>query len=449
MEIDLHKLHKPPAKKLAYHHAYHQSLVYKIFNASKSRGIINNLDQSLDLIQRTHRISRGLPQIVYLVGWQYAGHDSKYPAWHECNEGLRRRGDASARDSILWLMREARQYNTTVSVHVNMDDAYMNSPLWDEYVAAGLIQKTETGELQKGGIWGGEQCYLISKTREWRTGHARKRLDALLRLLPIQEAGTLHIDVFSPRADPTGGITLEDDVQTMKEILLYLHSKGVDVTKEWFDHELAGYVPMAYHFQLDEVSRLRYPPEIACGGGDAWNKNHNRGHIRTPEWMTPEDGCLCEEAWGRSIDGDYDADNFDKIAQEFFLKTVPWLFLNRRQAQEYRHTRETFEVEFSDEVRSQVRFKENHLRITHHGHLLVDGKDLCVPAEWRERELLAYSHDGGTKTWKMPVSWKKVDKLRVETLLPVKQARTWKVPVAKGFFSLKLPAKHAVVISPA
>jgi hypothetical protein len=435
-------------KKLTYHHPYHQTLVYKIFNASKGKGVETDLDQSLELIRRMHRLNRGLSQIVYLTGWQYGGHDSKYPAWHECNEALRRPGDASARESILWLMHEARKYNASVSVHVNMDDAYMNSPLWDEYVAAGLIQKTESGELQKGDIWGGDQCYLISKTAEWRSGHAKKRLDALLQLLPIQEAGTLHIDVFSPRADPVGGITLEDDIQTMKEIISYLHSKGVDVTKEWFDHEFAGYIPMVYHFQLDELSRLKYPPELICGGGDAWNKNHNRGHIRTPEWMTPEDGCLCEEAWGRSVDSDLTLATFDKFAQDFFLKTVPWLFLNRRRAQEYRHSRETFSVEFSDEVKSRVRFADNHLQITHQDRVLMDGKDVCVPAEWRDREMLAYSRDGSSKTWPLPKDWSEVRSLKIESLLPLEPVCSWEIAVSKGSFSLDLAAGQAVVISP-
>ena len=53
----------------------------------------------------------GIPKIVYLVGWQYNGHDSKYPAWFEVNERLKRPEDKTALESLKWLMKEA----TTVS----------------------------------------------------------------------------------------------------------------------------------------------------------------------------------------------------------------------------------------------------------------------------------------------------------------------------------------------
>ena len=76
-------------------------------------------------------MSLGMPKIVYLVGWQYLGHDSKYPAWDSVNESLKRECDKTAKDSLLWLMEEGFKYNTTVSLHINIQDAYRDSPLWD------------------------------------------------------------------------------------------------------------------------------------------------------------------------------------------------------------------------------------------------------------------------------------------------------------------------------
>ena len=62
-------------------------------------------------------------------------------------------------------MREACRYNTTVSLHINMNDAYENSPLWHDYEEMGVI----TG---KGGIWDGEQSYLISHVSAFLVSHA-------------------------------------------------------------------------------------------------------------------------------------------------------------------------------------------------------------------------------------------------------------------------------------
>jgi hypothetical protein len=120
-----------------FNHQYHQSLVYKVMNACKPDHVYQTFEQTLDIIRRTHHLTRGVKQIVYLTGWQYDGHDSKYPAWFEVNPRLARPGEAPL-DSLLWLVREAREkYNTVVSVHINMCDAYDNSPLWQDYVQAG------------------------------------------------------------------------------------------------------------------------------------------------------------------------------------------------------------------------------------------------------------------------------------------------------------------------
>jgi len=35
----------------------------------------------LDRIRVIDALTRGIPKIMYLVGWQFQGHDSKYPSW--------------------------------------------------------------------------------------------------------------------------------------------------------------------------------------------------------------------------------------------------------------------------------------------------------------------------------------------------------------------------------
>src|SRR5262245_62172397 len=67
-------------------HKYDQSIVMKIFLAQRidegrSCRVYLTFEQALEVIERLDRITCGAPKIVYLVGWQYNGHDSKYPAW--------------------------------------------------------------------------------------------------------------------------------------------------------------------------------------------------------------------------------------------------------------------------------------------------------------------------------------------------------------------------------
>src|ERR1041385_3776265 len=103
-------------------HKYDQSLVMKIFlpertDEGKGCKVYLTFEQALEVIERLDRITCGAPKIVYLVGWQFNGHDSKYPAWGEVNQRLKRAQDPTALESLKWLMHEGRKHHTTVSLH--------------------------------------------------------------------------------------------------------------------------------------------------------------------------------------------------------------------------------------------------------------------------------------------------------------------------------------------
>lgn len=396
----------------AYSHRYHQSLVYKLFLADKlGTDVRITFAQALDIIRELAEFTHGMPQIAYLVGWQFDGHDSKYPAWSEVNERLKRPEDATALDSLRWLMREARQYNTTVSIHINMCDAYENSPLWDEYVSKDLLIRNEDGSLKKGALWGGEQSYLVCKKREWESGLAHRRIDALLEMLPLAEAGTVHIDVFAPRLDPFHGVSLADDTAVLIQILAYWRSHGIDVTKEWFHHELAGLVPMVIHLNLDEASRLKYAPGVICGGGPQWNRRNYRFY-EAINWGAmfgaPEAGCLHEEAWGISVDVDiFYLKDVPRFRSELCRYTIPWLYLNLGRPVTHVHTAERYEVIFDTGVRSYIE-DGRHVIEDADGRRLKQGDDYCLPAVWLRDRWVAYSRTGGRRDWVLPADWGKV-----------------------------------------
>jgi hypothetical protein len=434
-----------------YRHQYHQTLTYKIFHAWKSKPEqFVSFAQALELIRLVHDVTGGIAQIVYLVGWQYDGHDSRYPSWGEVNPRLKRPEDADAAESLRWLMREAKVYNATVSLHINMCDAYPDSPLWDEYMQRDLLNRNADGTLMLGGIWDGAQSYLVSKTREWRSGFAQRRIDALVAMLPLTDAGTVHIDVFRPCPSPYHGVSFDDEVAAMLEILHYWHSLGIDVTQEWFHHEFAGLVPMVYHLNLDEAGRLRYPPDVICGGGSAWNKRH--WVIREDEhvWMSPELGCLYEEAWGHSMAFDLATpEQVPDFADMFFTRTLPWTYLNRQTILRHEHTRESYDVQFTDDVRTTVRTADRHFRITRGDEVLMEDGDVCLPAPWLGQACLAYSRTGGQRTWPLPADWQGVQRVDIRRLLPMDTARMTTAAVCDGAITLNLQPGEAVCVQPA
>lgn len=133
-----------------FYHKYHQTLVLKIFciHPKDHQGTPTvTFEETLEIIRKTDRLTRGIPKIMYLQGYQEGGFDQLFPAWLPVDPRLKRTEDETALDGLRWLIREARQYNTIVSLHIDMIQAYTNSPLWDKYVERDVVGRDENGEI--------------------------------------------------------------------------------------------------------------------------------------------------------------------------------------------------------------------------------------------------------------------------------------------------------------
>lgn len=382
---------------------YHQSLVYFIMMATRGGdGRMDNLyltfEQTLDVIRKVSHLTCGMPQIVYVIGWHHEGHDSKYPDWSEVNPHLKRPCDATAVDSLRWLIREARRYSATVSLHVNMFDAYTDSPLWDEYVAKDIIAKDKDGKVIPGKAWGGMVSYQISYTQEWKLGLAQRRIDGLLAMIPeLVESKTIQIDAFLgarplAREEPISpylGYTREQEVATQRKIYRYFRDRGIDVTSEWVNgfrnDRFVGLQPWAWHGG-SAITDL--PAELYCTN-------------------------VMEEA--REFRGDPAASEYAAYPAQFFLKVLPWHY-------------------------------KNNPRGTGDPAAMVDGANICMPALWcEEPTLLAYSKEGyGSKTWTLPADWRGVKRVALARLSWDGAQPAGEIPVMDGQITLSLGAGQAV-----
>jgi hypothetical protein len=373
-------------------------------------------EQALDVIQRLDRITCGAPKIVYLVGWQYNGHDSKYPAWAEVNHLLKRAKDATALESLKWLMHEGRKHHTIVSLHINALDAYEDSPLWQEYVDKKIIARGKSGALLKGIVWSGLQSYPLSYAKEWETGCAKRRIDSLLKMLPeLKEAHTIHIDAFHtyppmPPAPPGErdegfkgispflGYGPERECAAQRKTLRYFRDYGLDVTSE---HSAGGRLepfiglqPMAWIY---EPPAPDIPPRLYCG---------------SPMRAEAEIGT--------------DTTKLPGLLEQFCLKAAPEIWANSSRETHGDHPPESAE----------------QLRV-------IQGDDCCVPLLWKkEPTLLAYSRTGyASKIWNLAADWKRVKTARLAnvTVESIREAGT--AEIKDGALTLALEAGQAVMIT--
>lgn len=401
-------------------HDYTQTFVTKLFMAqSLSDGKYKRRDngkqkvyitceKAVEIIKGMNNITLGMPKIVYLVGWQYNGHDSKYPAFFQGNKGVMRAQDNDPLESLRWVMKEGKKYNTSVSVHINMIDAYEDSPLWETYVANNIISRDETGAL-RGGEWG----YPISYAQEWKLGFTQKRIDKLLSVLPIQEAGTIHIDAYHSevpqpvkKADGKWGIemqspispylnfTRQDEIKAQRNIMKYFDSKGVDVTTEGVPQKellgiFDGYQTMGWWFKGQDIY-LNYHQKQMCGGYDPYSGEWGRlfGTNLNAELVFIEERPLAE--------------SFEDYKGKFCTMSTIFNFLNRFERLYKLEGKDYYAVQFSDNVKSEV--NKGKYTIRKDGVLLVEDEDVMIPAMWTEaKSMIAYSKDGyKNRTWKLP-----------------------------------------------
>jgi hypothetical protein len=419
-----------PEPARPFRHAYHQTLTMKMFMADNKGGVFRTFGQALQTIRKVDNLTRGIPKIFYLVGWQYDGHDTGYPAWDVVNPRLKRPQDRTALQSLRWLIREARKYDTTVSFHINMLDASTQSPLWETYLDADVIARNEDGSLREY-VWG----HPISYTREWNAGLTRRRIDALFEMVDMARIGTVHVDAFhqyipgygTDQISPYHDVTTDQEIATQKKILRYWRDRGVDVTSEFAysyrKDPLLGLQPMSWHFR--DVDPMRIPPTLHIGGAGG------------------------DDRFGTSMQGESiiksDPEQLDGFLDEFATTTLPWYYLNRLR----RLSDTEGVVRFSDGVTS--RYVDDRLVVRQGGVTLRDGEDVFVPALWqRHREIVAYSAAGYTgRTWQLPQEWRGVDSVDVYRIgLDGLTVVARDHPVHKRTLRLSLAAGTAVSIVP-
>jgi hypothetical protein len=454
-----------------FYRDYHQTLVLKLFMGmegkpverlvsdpmfQKPNDVLCTFEQALEVIRKTDRLTRGMPKIIYLVGWQKGGHDHGYPSWDEVNPRLKRTEDATALESLRWLIRAARRYHTTVSLHLNMLDAYRQSPLFEEYAARDLFAREADGRLLVAGIqMQGEEMYNVVYPREWEAGLAQRRIDLLIKRVPELAAGhTIHVDVFiAQRAeydrfrsgDPVspwhakpenGGLTPDRYVETQRKIFHYWREQGFDVTGEgiFWAHPpgegFTGLQSMSWWYPGDPGYQMLIPERLMARG------RTDRG----------SDGDF---RFGSSMHGEEifkeDLQRLPGFLGMFSRATLPWAYLSRLERE--RLDGET--LHYSGGVTAGV---ESGRRIIRKGDFILrDDDDLFVPAVWKQREIIAYSRKGyAERTWRLPDEWAGVAAVDVQPITLEGQAPVRRgVPVRDGQVCLTLAPEGAVAIVPA
>ena len=312
-----------------------QTLTFKIM----LRCALENDHHNLDLgavakyLQQIDCISRGLPKVVILGGFQQGGHDHTYPWWMPIDSTLYAPGGLKGKDALLWLMNEAKKYNTNCTFHVNPFDAYMDSPMWDMYVKKDLLCRNADGSLVKGDVWWNRQSYFVNMVNEWNAGVTKQRIDAFIEQVPlVKETGVLYFD-NETQYPPSlyHYVTKEDQISAIKKAAEYLKTEyGIQLIGEYADTNLYGVCSLGVTWDWWaslNINQMEVAPYIACGGRDGTHDELYGGQIDLTKRRF--------QVFGASVqleDTQFQRDPF-KVARELSHHTYVYFYLNFTDAQ--------------------------------------------------------------------------------------------------------------------
>jgi hypothetical protein len=380
---------------------YHEAIIYKIWldslNLPKPNFVYADI---LPIIQRLHRISGGLKQIIHLFGWQGRGHDTSFPCHNEFNPRL------GTREELAQLIEQAREWNCIVSLHGNFDDSYVDHPEYDPT----LLSRDPSGAK----IWFynamvNAPTYSISHTLANESGYNDYRIAQLMKNLPLRES--IHLDAHRPYnevwLEDGTFISAECEIQRgMIPIREAFRRVGLDLSIEGTASEKRGLYTWAWIQPsfLDPYMTLmthgRFP--------GVWRGGMLRDCART-------------RVEGHAL-GISNAQLSEPVQDEagviacFYLDWMYTEIMRRKKMTEYRVGDWDMGIEavYQDNTRVTAGFGPP-LEAWYEGIPIARGDNRFLP--WRDDTIFLFSLKGGPQEWTLPESWAERD-LRVSCLTP-------------------------------
>jgi hypothetical protein len=359
---------------------YQDTFIYKIFCDSPGASDFTTFEDALTVIRKVHDLAPWLKQVVYLVGWQYRGHDTGYPATDQINERL------GGLDGLRRAAVEAAKYNAILSYHDNFDDAYRDSPRWDEAV----IARDSQGGLQQGGVWAGGQSYIIAFQKYARQA-GLERIRRTVGQMPVRDS--YHIDVLSAvplRRDynPQAPESTADSLAGKFALVREFNRLGIDVTSEGLTAPFVGVISHSWHLwrNNDRVFAGEEPipfiPLIYHGGPTTYGRgNPSAAYARESVLY----GATYSTDWTKHTSP-------HEMAEPIYLVVAPWTYLRHRKMQDYQRQGDVSRVTYAkdtfvevNEATGQWRVVVDGVRVAEDGLIVVRKGDLVAVYAQTER----------------------------------------------------------------
>lgn len=413
-----------------FNYDYSKTMWLKMFLAkpdfpNRRSEVLINFEQALETVKRVDRLTQGITKIIYLVGWQGLGHDDTYPEMEKVNDFLKRDCDKDGRESLFWLVNEAKKYNTVISFHGNLADEYSDNDSHEAIVKANAVANGIDGKPAVIEIFNGRNAYKISYKQYYESGLFKKYWDRFMDAVPVREAGTVHLDNFCIAESLNPRTEVEEESDARNKMLDYIHECGIDVTTEYTYRESLLRGECSDHPIRKLYAQLGTDLPVT-----KWADQPMRtlGRIPASWWtsnMTPQDcidikpslysGHLCDGALLRVFYGEMHGEDIwmskgiapekwvPDFLEQFCTMALVYFYLNR-----YDRLRIEEDTDDKSEGRYTAYFSDGivtcgrDLSVKKNGTVLKSGKNVILPLSEDNRLFIAYSAEGRNGEWNMP-----------------------------------------------
>jgi hypothetical protein len=370
------------------------SVWYKIYlnDIHNADNPCTTLKQAKEIITYVNNITDGIPQIIYLVGWQYKGHDTGYPALDKLNEAM------GTREELLSLSKYCDSLNSVLSMHCNIDDAYKaNRDFTPDIMGTDYDGTPIFWEIFA------DSAFHISHYKDVKTGSIFRRLEEMMSVFPLQKS--IHFDAMritncNPEWEKDGNGMVEEFELGLKPIVQWLNNKGITVTTETQNGNPIDLSPLVAgvwtYFHLIFEYKQIYHGKIVAGG--------------TPESMAT---LRYSSGIGNSITQDFSYKKYhgqlpfeterEKIKDIIYQSSLLYHFLNKREMLEANRDDNGYLIRFSGGVTSRFDNSTNHLEVKWNDVLLANDDDRFIPVHGG---IYAYSLKGSDCSWVLPQEYR-------------------------------------------
>lgn len=329
----------------------------------------------LDNAKKVYLGTDGFQQNILIKGYQNQGHDSSHPDFADINKG------AGGVTEFQTLLREAKNYNTTIGVHINHTETYPEAPQYE-------TMKSDVN----GWVWYDQAKQIIRENDILDTSQQGlyARIDDLANISE-GNLSMVYVDVYSDRDYPA------------HRLMSKLNSYGWAVGGEY-----QGYFSK-------QCVWIHNPTTNAGGYADGslirFADHQYKEEFRNSNLFRGQNDdtrVITLNGWqmgASSSDGNELGATYNKMIRHFYESVLPNKYV--MQFPVMRVTSNQAILGDNYEVTTEYTGGKNIIKKD--GNIIADGMNIFIPWDVQsEEKIYVYSKAGGTLQWDLPTSWNDV-----------------------------------------